>query len=55
MVDAFKNALTPEIRSNATAAGLSIRQLVTLASLVEKETGTAPTSARWWRRCTPTG
>lgn len=41
MVDAFKNALTPEIRSNATTAGLSVRQLVTLASLVEKETGTA--------------
>jgi UPF0755 protein len=41
MLDAFKNALTPEIRSNASAAGLSIRQLVTLASLVEKETGTA--------------
>ena len=40
MVDAFKNALTPEIRSQATAAGLTIRQLVTLASLVEKETGT---------------
>ena len=41
MVDGFKNALTPEIRSNAAAAGLTIRQLVTLASLVEKETGTA--------------
>jgi UPF0755 protein len=41
MVDAFKNALTPEIRSNATTAGLPVRQLVTLASLVEKETGTA--------------
>lgn len=41
MVDAFKNALTPEIRSHATTAGLSVRQLVTLASLVEKETGTA--------------
>ena len=41
MVDAFKTALTPEIRSNATTAGLSVRQLVTLASLVEKETGTA--------------
>ena len=41
MVDHFKNALTPEIRANATTAGLSIRQLVTLASLVEKETGTA--------------
>ena len=42
MVDGFKTALTPEIRGNASAAGLSIRQLVTLASLVEKETGTAP-------------
>jgi UPF0755 protein len=40
MVDAFKAALTPELRTNATTAGLSIRQLVTLASLVEKETGT---------------
>lgn len=40
MVAGFKNALTPEIRGNAAAAGLSIRQLVTLASLVEKETGT---------------
>lgn len=38
MVDGFKTALTPEIRSRAAAAGLSIRQLVTLASLVEKET-----------------
>src|SRR5687767_3065761 len=41
MVDAFKTALTPEIRAGAATAGLSIRQLVTLASLVEKETGTA--------------
>ena len=41
MVEAFKNALTPDLRSHATAAGLSVRQLVTLASLVEKETGTA--------------
>ena len=40
MVDAFKTALTPELRANAATAGLSIRQLVTLASLVEKETGT---------------
>jgi UPF0755 protein len=40
MVDAFKTALTDDIRSSAAAAGLSIRQLVTLASLVEKETGT---------------
>jgi UPF0755 protein len=42
MVDGFKDALTPEIRSDAAAAGLSIRELVTLASLVEKETGSAP-------------
>ena len=41
MVDGFKNALTPEIREQAAAAGLSIRQLVTLASLVEKETSAA--------------
>ena len=40
MVDAFRNALTPEIRNHATTAGLSVRQLVTLASLVERETGT---------------
>ncbi len=41
MVNGFKNALTPEIREQAAAAGLSIRQLVTLASLVEKETSAA--------------
>lgn len=41
MVDAFKTALTPETRTAAHHAGLSVRQLVTLASLVEKETGTA--------------
>jgi UPF0755 protein len=40
MVDAFRNVLTPELRSTAASAGLTIRQLVTLASLVEKETGT---------------
>jgi len=40
MVDGFKNALTPELRAEATSAGLTVRQLVTLASLVEKETGT---------------
>ena len=40
MVDGFKNVLTADVRSAATAAGLSVRQLVTLASLVEKETGT---------------
>ncbi len=40
MVDAFKQALTPEIRAGASNAGLTVRQLVALASLVEKETGT---------------
>jgi len=40
MVDAFKRALTPDLQAAAKARGLSVRQLVTLASLVEKETGT---------------
>jgi UPF0755 protein len=39
MTDAFDRALTPELRAAAGARGLSIRQLVTLASIVEKETG----------------
>ena len=39
MVMGFKNALTPEMRTAAETDGLSVRQLVTLASLVEKETG----------------
>lgn len=39
MVARFEQALTPEIREDAGARGLSVRQLVTLASLVEKETG----------------
>jgi UPF0755 protein len=38
MVAGFKKALTPQIREQAAARGLSIRELVTLASLVEKET-----------------
>jgi len=41
MIAGFENALTPEIRQQATARGLSVRELVTLASLVEKETGKA--------------
>lgn len=41
MVARFDKALTPEIRSAAAARGLSIRELVTLASLVEKETAKA--------------
>jgi UPF0755 protein len=40
MVDHFRQAITPEVATAAAAAGLSIRQVVTLASLVEKETGT---------------
>lgn len=39
MVAGFEKALTPEIRDGASARGLSVRALVTLASIVEKETG----------------
>ena len=39
MVAGFKNALTPAMRTAADSAGLTIRELVTLAALVEKETG----------------
>jgi UPF0755 protein len=39
MVTNFKNALSPEIRKAAADDGFSVRELVTLASLVEKETG----------------
>jgi UPF0755 protein len=38
MVEHFQKVLTPELQSAATARGLSVRQLVALASLVEKET-----------------
>jgi len=38
MVDRFLAVLTPEIRDAAQARGLTVRGLVTLASLVEKET-----------------
>ena len=41
MVSGFEKALTPEIRQQASARGLGVRQLVTLASIVEKETGKA--------------
>jgi UPF0755 protein len=41
MVSRFRKAATPELRQAATARGLSVRQLVTLASLVEKETAKA--------------
>jgi UPF0755 protein len=39
MVDRFKRVLTPELRQAASARDLNVRQLVTLASIVEKETG----------------
>ena len=39
MVAGFKTALTAEVRGAAKEQGLTIRELVTLASLVEKETG----------------
>ena len=38
MVARFEKALTPEIRGRRAARGLTVRELVTLASLVEKET-----------------
>jgi UPF0755 protein len=37
----FEKALSAELRQQAAARGLSVRQLVTLASLVEKETARA--------------
>lgn len=39
MVSAFEKVLTPELRARAEARGLGVRQLVALASIVEKETG----------------
>lgn len=41
MVGRFQKVMTPELQSQAKARGLSVRELVTLASLVEKETGKA--------------
>jgi UPF0755 protein len=41
MVGRFRHVLTPELTDAAAARGLSVRQLVTLASIVEKETGAA--------------
>ncbi|MEY4094289.1 MAG: hypothetical protein RLZZ53_1488 [Acidobacteriota bacterium] len=40
MVKGFRDRLTPEMLSSAKAGGLTVRQFVALASLVEKETGT---------------
>ena len=41
MVARFEKVFTPELRQAAAARGLSIRQAVTLASIVEKETAKA--------------
>jgi UPF0755 protein len=41
MVARFHKAFTAELRARAAARGLSVRELVTLASIVEKETGQA--------------
>ena len=41
MVAGFTKALTPDVVAQAGARGLGVRQLVTLASIVEKETGNA--------------
>jgi UPF0755 protein len=41
MVTRFEHVFTPELRQAAAARSLSIRQAVTLASIVEKETGKA--------------
>ncbi len=38
MVSAFMKAMTPELLGKADERGLTVRQLVTLASIVEKET-----------------
>jgi UPF0755 protein len=39
MVSAFEKVFTDDLRSAAAARGLDVRELVTLASIVEKETG----------------
>jgi UPF0755 protein len=39
MVASFQKALAPETIATASGRGLTVRQLVTLASIVEKETG----------------
>jgi UPF0755 protein len=41
MVAGFMKALTPDLIDKAEARSLTVRQLVTLASIVEKETGTS--------------
>ena len=39
MVTAFRDVMTPDLVQRAAARGMSVRELLTLASLVEKETG----------------
>jgi UPF0755 protein len=39
MVAGFEKAVPPELRAQAAGIGLTVRELVTLASIVEKETG----------------
>jgi UPF0755 protein len=41
MVAGFEQALTPKLRADAAVRGLTVRELVTLASIIEKETGKA--------------
>jgi UPF0755 protein len=41
MVEAFDRAFDPELRAEAAARGMSVREVVTLASLIEKETAQA--------------
>ncbi len=41
MVSRFEHVFTPELRQAAAARGLTVRQAVTLASIVEKETARA--------------
>jgi UPF0755 protein len=41
MVTAFEKAFSPELRQQAAVRGFSVRRFVTLASIVEKETGRA--------------
>jgi UPF0755 protein len=39
MVGTFRSVFTPQLRAEAEQAGLSVREVVTLASVVERETG----------------
>ena len=52
MVGRFKELFTQEMQEAGRALELSPRQIVTLASLVEKETAQAGRSGRWWQRST---